>query len=90
METGTVKWFNPRKGFGFITKSDDEEIFIHYSNIISDDDGFKTLYENDEVSFDVEQGMKGPEAKNVTVTKKAPRPQFNNNNRYGNRSKSFY
>jgi len=90
METGTVKWFNPKKGYGFITKENGEEIFVHYSNIVSDDNTFKTLYENDEVSFDVEQGMKGPEARNVNITKKAPRPQYNNNKRFNNRNSSYY
>lgn len=79
METGTVKWFNSKKGYGFITKEDGDEIFVHYSNIQADENSFKTLYPEDEVEFDVEQGAKGPEARNVNVTKQAPRPQYNNN-----------
>ncbi|MHA1893947.1 MAG: cold-shock protein [Candidatus Helarchaeota archaeon] len=75
MATGTVKWFNSRKGYGFITSSDDEtDIFVHYSSIVVNDDGFKTLNQGDEVTFDVEEGKKGPEAKNVVITKAAPKP----------------
>ncbi len=73
MPDGIVKWFNSRKGFGFITTSESEkEVFVHFSSITVEDDGFKTLNENDEVTFDVEEGQKGPEAKNVVITKKAP------------------
>jgi CspA family cold shock protein len=73
---GTVKWFNARKGYGFITPSEGDmegDVFVHYSNIGGSDDEFKTLYEGDEVEFEVEQGQKGPQAVNVTVTKSAPR-----------------
>ena len=73
MPDGVVKWFNSRKGFGFITASEDEkDIFCHFSSIQVDGDGFKTLNEGDEVTFDVVEGEKGAEAKNVVVTKKAP------------------
>jgi len=75
MVSGIVKWFNSRKGYGFIT-SGDEEIFVHYSNIeTASDNEFKVLYEGDEVEFNIEQGLKGPEAKHVVVSKRAPRPQ---------------
>jgi CspA family cold shock protein len=65
MENGTVKWFNEKKGFGFIEREDGPDVFVHFSAINSD--GFKTLNEGDKVSFEVEQGQKGPAAANVTV-----------------------
>ncbi len=64
MAEGTVKWFSDKKGFGFIEREDDEDVFVHHSAI--EGSGFKTLDEGDRVSFDVEQGTKGPAAKNVT------------------------
>lgn len=70
---GTVKWFNSRKGFGFITPSEGEkDMFVHYSSISTEGDEFANLNENDEVEFDAVEGQKGMEAKNVKVTKKAP------------------
>ena len=65
MVNGTVKWFNERKGFGFIGQEDGPDVFVHHSAIIAD--GFKTLSEGDRVSFDIEQGQKGPSARNVSV-----------------------
>jgi len=65
MPEGTVKWFNEKKGFGFISKDDGEDIFVHFSAI--QDSGFKTLNEGQRVSFEVEQGRKGPAAVNVKV-----------------------
>jgi CspA family cold shock protein len=62
--TGTVKWFNDSKGYGFITSSEGEDVFVHYSAIKQD--GFKTLKEGDEVVFDVVEGPKGPQAANVS------------------------
>ncbi len=64
MATGTVKWFNESKGFGFISPSDgSKDVFVHFSAISSE--GFRTLAEGQEVSFDVEDGPKGPQATNV-------------------------
>lgn len=64
MPKGTVKWFNEKKGYGFITQEDGQEIFVHFSSISMP--GFKTLAEGDEVQFDVEDGDRGAVAKNVT------------------------
>jgi CspA family cold shock protein len=64
MEEGIVKWFSDRKGFGFIEREDGEDVFVHHSG--SSGSGFKTLAEGDQVTFDVEQGAKGPSAQNVT------------------------
>jgi CspA family cold shock protein len=64
MATGTVKWFNESKGFGFITPDDgSKDVFVHFSAIASE--GFRTLAEGQQVSFDVEDGPKGPQAANV-------------------------
>ncbi|HDZ61676.1 MAG TPA: cold-shock protein [Nitrospirae bacterium] len=63
MAEGTVKWFNESKGFGFIASDEGGDVFVHYSALQGD--GFKTLIEGDKVSFDVEQGDKGPKAANV-------------------------
>ena len=63
MSSGTVKWFNESKGYGFITGEDSSDVFVHYSSIQGN--GFKSLAEGDKVSFDVEKGPKGPSAINV-------------------------
>jgi cold shock protein len=63
MPTGTVKWFNPDKGFGFISREDGEDVFVHFSAIAGD--GYRNLEENQKVEFDVTQGPKGPQAANV-------------------------
>jgi len=63
MANGTVKWFNDSKGFGFIEQEDGSDVFVHFSEIKSE--GFKSLSEGERVTFDVEQGQKGPSAKNV-------------------------
>ncbi|MCR1897535.1 cold-shock protein [Irregularibacter muris] len=63
--TGTVKWFNADKGFGFITGEDGNDVFAHFSQI--NVDGFKTLEEGQKVSFDVVEGQKGPQAANIEL-----------------------
>ncbi|MCU0411053.1 MAG: cold-shock protein [Bacteroidetes bacterium] len=63
MERGTVKWFNQAKGFGFIKRADGPDVFVHYKAI--EGEGFKTLNENDEVEFEVQQGPKGLQATKV-------------------------
>jgi cold shock protein len=63
MANGIVKWFNENKGYGFIEQQGDKDVFVHHSGINST--GFKTLYEGDQVNFDIEQGAKGPSAINV-------------------------
>ena len=65
MKKGTVKWFNPSKGFGFIEQEDGADIFVHYSAIKSD--GYKSLDEGSSVSYDVVEGPKGPAAANVVL-----------------------
>ncbi len=63
MAKGTVKWFNEKKGFGFLSHDDGTDLFVHYSGIIGN--GFKTLNEGDRVEFEVEKGDKGPRAVQV-------------------------
>ena len=63
--TGTVKWFNGSKGFGFITREGGPDVFVHFSALQGD--GFKNLEEGQKVEFSVEQGPKGPQASNVVV-----------------------
>ncbi|MCT4583965.1 MAG: cold-shock protein [Peptostreptococcaceae bacterium] len=65
MERGTVKWFNAQKGFGFISKEDGSDIFVHYSAISMD--GFRTLEEGSSVEFEIVEGQKGPQASNVVA-----------------------
>ena len=86
MVKGTVKFFSPKKGFGFITAEDGNDVFVHFSAITGPDDQYKTLYGEDEVEFEVVEGEKGPQASNVVVTKKAPRKpkQFNKGGRKNN------
>ena len=63
MTKGTVKWFNPDKGFGFITSEDGQDVFAHFSQIQTS--GFKTLDEGQKVTLDVEAGQRGPQAVNI-------------------------
>lgn len=65
MASGTVKWFNEKKGYGFIESEDGTDVFVHHSGINAT--GFKTLHEGDRVTFDIEKGQKGPAAVNVAV-----------------------
>jgi CspA family cold shock protein len=65
MANGIVKWFNDSKGFGFIEQEDGPDVFVHHSAIQAS--GFRSLNEGDRVSFEIEQGPKGPAAANVTV-----------------------
>lgn len=64
MAQGTVKWFNPEKGFGFISRDDGDDVFVHHTAIVAD--GYRSLDEGQRVSFDVTQGKKGLQASNVT------------------------
>ena len=67
MNQGTVKWFNPEKGYGFITDENGEDVFVHYSGLNMG--GFKTLADGQTVEFDLSEGDKGSQATNVTVVK---------------------
>jgi len=64
MAQGTVKWFNPEKGYGFISRDDGEDVFVHHTAIVSE--GFRSLDEGQRVEFEITQGKKGPQAANVT------------------------
>jgi len=64
VSTGTVKWFNGSKGFGFITPENGDDVFVHFSAIVGD--GYRSLDEGDEVEFEITEGQKGPQAVNVT------------------------
>jgi CspA family cold shock protein len=76
MVDGVVKWFNSKKGYGFITPSDNSaDVFVHYTAITGANGGFKTLNEGDKVTFETQAGAKGPEAHDVVVTDAAPVPQ---------------
>jgi CspA family cold shock protein len=64
MEKGTVKWFNNAKGYGFITRENGEDLFVHFKSIIGD--GYKSLKQGEQVQFEVQEGTKGLQAVNVT------------------------
>ncbi|AQP53127.1 cold-shock protein [Vagococcus penaei] len=65
MKTGTVKWFDVKKGYGFILFGEDDEVFVHFTAI--DQEGFKTLFEGQTVEFDIKEGARGLQASNVKV-----------------------
>ncbi|RLA97662.1 MAG: cold-shock protein [Deltaproteobacteria bacterium] len=65
MPRGRVKWFNDKKGYGFIEREDGEDVFVHYTAIVGE--GFRTLREGEEVEFEIVQGPKGPQASKVSV-----------------------
>lgn len=67
MKTGTVKWFDNKKGYGFIAREDGKDIFVHYTAILTE--GFKTLEEGQSVQYDVVEGKRGLQASNVTALK---------------------
>ncbi len=67
MTKGQVKWFNEKKGYGFITAEDGKDVFVHYSSIQGE--GFRSLNEGDKVEFEVTKGSKGPQAVNVRVVR---------------------
>jgi len=65
MVKGTVKWFNEKKGYGFLSREDGDDVFVHYTSI--QNEGFKTLREGQSVEFEIQDGPKGPQAINVTA-----------------------
>jgi len=73
MVNGTVKWFDSRKGYGFLTTDEEQDVFVHYSAIIAENDNdFKNLYEGDTVEFNITEGKKGPQATDVKLIKRSP------------------
>ena len=67
MTTGTVKWFNPDKGFGFIEQKQGPDVFVHFKNILNSTNSFRTLDEGQTVQFKLGRGPKGPQAEEVTI-----------------------
>ena len=97
MPTGKVKWFNSKKGFGFITNDENgSDVFVHFSAIQVKENEFKKLFEEDKVEFEVVDGEKGPQANNVVVIEKGPRKSrpFDDRKSFdrkkGKRRESFY
>jgi CspA family cold shock protein len=77
MVQGIVKWFDSKKGYGFITRDDDStDVFVHFSAIEGGEEEFKTIYQGDKVEFEIVDGEKGPQASKLTIIEKAPRPSF--------------
>jgi cold shock protein len=64
-ESGIVKWFNDAKGYGFIQREGGSDVFVHYSSIVGE--GFRSLFEGQRVEFEVDEGLKGPQARNVST-----------------------
>lgn len=80
MVSGIVKWFDSRKGYGFISRDDGSgDVFVHFSAIKADENEFRTLYEGDKVEFEVTEGDKGPQAANLKVTEEGPRQRRRRN-----------
>ena len=76
MVQGVVKWFDSRKGYGFITTEEEQDVFVHYTAIIAENENeFLTLYEGDEVEFNITEGKKGPQASDVKIIKRSPQSQ---------------
>ena len=73
MTNGVVKFFQSRKGYGFIIAEDEQEVFVHYTSIQAEEGEFKTLYQGDKVEFEIVEEERGPQAKNVVVIERAPR-----------------
>jgi len=72
MVNGVVKWFDSRKGYGFLTTDEEQDVFVHYSAIIAENDNdFKNLYEGDTVEFNITEGKKGPQATEVKIIKRS-------------------
>lgn len=93
LKKGVVKFFNTQKGFGFILpEGGGSDVFVHLSGIAGNSDEYKTLNQNDEVTYDIVEGQKGPQASNVVVTKKAPpqpRPSVHSNRGGGARRSNY-
>lgn len=82
-QTGKVKWFNSKKGYGFIEPEDgSNDVFVHYSGIKGGDNDFKIIYEGDRVTYEVTEGQKGPQAIDVVVIEEGPRKKFNRRGSY--------